>query len=221
MGALKRSFAETVRACVSEGEIVALAGKLVSIPSYHGLPKPGGNCLLFARIPPRSRWKAVSSLWVKGNWNVLASIGDEGGGTECQSAGEAGLLLNGHLDTVGVDGMEGDPFSGAVVNGMLTGKRFRGHERSCGSHGHGSRGAASFRCTFVEAAPFLRGGRRVVGSTGTRALLESGVRARYAIVGEHAASRFITDIEGSNGSKSVCRDAMPTAVRPNGASMPS
>jgi succinyl-diaminopimelate desuccinylase len=185
MGALGRSLAGEVRACADEGEIVALAGKLVSIPSYHGLPKPEEEIASF--LHGFLRKNGVKSCLVplgEGHWNVLASVGDEGGGTEPWNGGEAGLLLNGHLDTVGVDGMEGDPFSGAALNGMLSG---RGSVDMKGAVAAMAMALVALRRSGVRLSKpllFSAVADEEWWSTGTRALLESGVRARYALVGE-------------------------------------
>ncbi len=49
-----------------------------------------------------------------GRWNTVASLSGNAPGPT--------LMLNGHLDTVGVEGMTVDPFAGAIEDGRLWGR---------------------------------------------------------------------------------------------------
>ena len=109
-----------------------------------------------------------------GRPNLLARIGAaNGGGT---------LMLSGHLDVVGVEGMTHAPFAGEIADGRLYG---RGSADMKG--GIGAMCAAAWR-----AASEGLSGEIIVAATadeefesiGTRAMLERGVRADAAIVGE-------------------------------------
>ncbi|AHG89911.1 acetylornithine deacetylase or succinyl-diaminopimelate desuccinylase [Gemmatirosa kalamazoonensis] len=105
------------------------------------------------------------------------------------------LLLNGHLDVVGTDGMTHAPFDGEARDGRLWG---RGSADMKG-------GIAAMCAAAVRArdAGALRGEVIVTavadeeyGSLGTRALVESGVRADAAIVTEPTRLRVMPAHKG-------------------------
>lgn len=172
-----------VRSCVNNEEILTLAGKLVSIPSFHGLPEPEREIAAF--LHGFFLENGVNSRLIplgEGHWNVLASVGEDG--DTVAERGDAALLLNGHLDTVGIDGMEGEPFSGAVANDMLFG---RGSVDMKGAVAAMAMALVALRRSGVRLSKpllFSAVADEEWWSAGTRALLESGVRACYAIVGE-------------------------------------
>jgi acetylornithine deacetylase len=105
--------------------------------------------------------------------NVVARIG---------RAGARSLMFNGHLDTVGVDGMTHPPFEPVIVDGRLMGRG------SCDMKG----GVAAMCAAAVRAADAGLDGEIIVAavtdeewqSAGTRALLAQGVGADAAIVTE-------------------------------------
>ncbi len=109
-----------------------------------------------------------------GRPNVIARIGGGDGGRS--------LLLNGHLDTVGVEGMTHDPFTPTERDGRLYGR---------GSADMKS-GLAAMCAAAVRAANTGLGGEVIIaavvdeefGSAGTRTLLEAGVTAHAAVVTE-------------------------------------
>lgn len=160
-----------------EGDPVALARALVATPSVNPTLAPGGQGE--ARIADRCG--ALLSGWglktrvvevAPGRCNVVATLPGEG----------PTLLLNGHLDTVGVEGMTVPPFEGVLEGGRLLGRG------SCDMKG----GVASL---MAAAAGLARGGPRpplVVALTadeehaslGMDALVRSGVRADLAVVCE-------------------------------------
>ena len=100
-----------------EGDPVALTRALVAIPSVNPDLEPGGAgereigewCAELLRD-----WGFGVSLseTAPGRTNVIARLGDAG----------PTLLLQGHLDTVGVEGMEGDPFDPRIVGGRIHGR---------------------------------------------------------------------------------------------------
>jgi acetylornithine deacetylase len=104
------------------------------------------------------------------------------------------LMLNGHLDTVGVEGMS-EPFSGRLEDGCLYG---RGAQDMKGGL------AAALVAMETLAREGLEKGQVVLTavadeecrSRGTRALLESGVRADAAIVLEPTAMELATAHKG-------------------------
>ncbi len=105
--------------------------------------------------------------------NVVARIGRPGGRT---------LMFNGHLDTVGVEGMTHSPFEPVIAEGKLFGRG------SCDMKG----GVAAMCAAAVHAADAGLDGEIIVAavtdeewqSAGTSALIASGVRADAAIVTE-------------------------------------
>ena len=109
-----------------------------------------------------------------GRPNVIARIGGGHGGRS--------LILNGHLDTVGVAGMTHDPFAADVRDGRLYGRG------SCDMKA----GVAAMCVAALRAASTGLGGEVIIAavvdeeweSIGTRHLLEMGVRAHAAIVTE-------------------------------------
>ena len=109
-----------------------------------------------------------------GRRNVVARIGPRDG--------RRSLLLNGHLDTVGVEGMVHAPFTPTERDGRLYGRGATDMKA----------GIAAMCAAAVQAADAGLDGEIVIaavadeewGSLGTRHLLASGVRADAAIVTE-------------------------------------
>ncbi len=173
MSAVERDVLKRAR----EGDPVALTQALVAIPSVNPTLSPGGageseiaeTC---------AGWLRGWGLEVKivevapGRCNVVATLDGDG----------PTLLLNGHLDTVGVGGMTVPPFGGPVCDGILQGRG------SCDMKG----GVAAL---LGAVARLSRGGPRprlVVALTadeehaslGMDALVRSGVSADLAVVCE-------------------------------------
>lgn len=104
------------------------------------------------------------------------------------------LMLNGHLDTVGVEAMK-DPFSGRLEDGRLYG---RGAQDMKGGL------AAALVAIETLARDGFEKGQVILAavadeecrSLGTRALLDSGVRADAAIVLEPTAMEVVTAHKG-------------------------
>ena len=104
------------------------------------------------------------------------------------------LMLNGHLDTVGVAGMEA-PFMPRIENGLLYGRGAQDMK--------GGVAAALVAVATLAREPRLRGDVVFAGvadeeykSAGTRALLASGVRADAAIVMEPTDLEVVTAHKG-------------------------
>jgi len=160
------------------GDAVALTSTLVAVDSRNPVLVPGapgeGDCArtlagtldawgfrvaLVERAPERP--------------SVVARIGRPGGRT---------LMFNGHLDTVGVEGMTHPPFDPVITDGNLFGRG------SCDMKG----GVAAMCAAAVHAADAGLDGEIVIAavtdeewqSAGTAALLAHGVRADAAIVTE-------------------------------------
>lgn len=159
------------------GEPVALAQALVGIPSVNPTLAPGGS--------GEAEIAGACAGWLQG-WGLEARVVEVAPGRCNVVATLDGdgptLLFNGHLDTVGIEGMTVPPFGGPVRNGVFHGRG------SCDMKG----GVAAL---MAAAARLARGGPRprlVVALTadeehaslGMDALVRSGVRADLAVVCE-------------------------------------
>lgn len=106
-------WVETARA----GDPVAIAALLVATPSVNPALSPGGQgegevAAVCADL--LQRWGFATSVIevVPGRPNVVAELPGRG----------PRLLLNGHLDTVGVEGMTIDPWIPTVADGRMSGR---------------------------------------------------------------------------------------------------
>jgi acetylornithine deacetylase len=158
---------------------VFLTQSLVAIDSRNPDLVPGGSGELACAeklAGVLSQWGFAVSLQevVANRYNVLARIGPPG---------KSPLLLNGHLDIVGVDGMVHDPFDSAVRDERI--------------YGRGSADMKSgIACMCVAAARAAARGALAseiiiaavcdeeFASIGTRALIADGLNATAAIVTE-------------------------------------
>lgn len=161
----------------TEGDPIALARVLVATPSVNPTLAPGGAGE--ARIAEVcAGWLEAWGIRVRtvevapGRRNVVAELGGDG----------PALLLNGHLDTVGVEGMTVPPFEAVLQGDRLLGRG------SCDMKG----GLAAL---LAAAARLARGGPRprlVVALTadeehaslGMSTLVRSGVSADMAVICE-------------------------------------
>lgn len=163
---------------VERGDAAGLLRELVRVDSRNpslvaGAPGEGAIARLLHEL--LQSWGFDVSLQdaAPGRPNVIASRRGRGGGRS--------LLLNGHLDVVGVDGMTHSPFDAAVRDGRLYG---RGASDMKG-------GVAAMCAAAARVPASLRGDVIVTAvvdeewqSLGTSALLAAGVRADAAIVTE-------------------------------------
>ena len=166
---------------ILRGDALELTRALVSVDSRNPTLVPGAPgerdvATLLAEV--LVDWGFTVDLLevAHGRPNVIARIGGGHGGRS--------LLLNGHLDTVGVEGMVHPPFTPDVRDGRLYGR---------GSADMKS-GVAAMCAAAVRAASSKGGlGGEVVvaavadeewASDGTRALIEAGVTAHAAVVTE-------------------------------------
>ena len=160
-----------------DADPVAMTRELVRTPSVNPVLEEGGSgerriAELVAGWLQDWGYRPVTTEVAPGRFNVVGRRGAGSGPS---------LLLNGHLDTIGVAGME-DPFSGALRDGRVFG-----------------RGAADMKsgvaCILAVAAE--RAGDEIPGelivaftadeehaSLGMEALVASGTRADAAIVCE-------------------------------------
>ena len=181
------------------GDPVALARALIATPSVNpGLEASGAGEAAVAELTAEwlRRWgfSVDKSEVAPGRWNVVGRLEGEGGGDGTgqgtgqgvgtragQGAGPT-LLLNGHLDTVGVAGMSVDPFGAQLRDGRLWGRG------SCDMKG----GVAALLAAAAGVARSGSPGTLIVALTadeehaslGMEALVGSGIRADAAVVCE-------------------------------------
>ena len=161
------------------GDPVALARALVATPSVNPeIEESGAGEAAVAELT--AGWLRGWGLTVEtsevaaGRWNVVGNLEGDGVGPT--------LLLNGHLDTVGVAGMSVEPFGGELRDGRLWGRG------SCDMKG----GVAALLAAAAEVARDPPPGALVVALTadeehaslGMEALVRSGMRADAAVVCE-------------------------------------
>lgn len=158
---------------------MSLARALVATPSVNPVLEEGGS--------GEAAIAELTSAWLRdwgfsvevpevapGRWNVLARLGDPDRGPS--------VLLNGHLDTVGVKGMTIDPFAANLRDGRLWGRG------SCDMKG----GVAALLAAAAGLAEEELPGCLIVALTadeehaslGMDALVRSGMRADAAVVCE-------------------------------------
>lgn len=166
-------------ASIPRGDALALTRALVAIDSRNpslSADGPGEAAVAETLATVLRDWGCRVELQeaLPGRPNVIARIGPATGGRT--------LLLNGHLDTVGVEGMTHAPFAADLRDGRL--------------HGRGSTdmkaGIAAMCAAAVRAADAGLTGELLLtavideeyGSVGTRHLLAQGIHAEAAIVTE-------------------------------------
>jgi acetylornithine deacetylase len=163
---------------IARGDAVALTRELVRIDSRNpslvpGAPGEHAIARTLAEILTAWGFSVAVCDAAPGRPNVVARVGRAGG---------ASLMFNGHLDVVGVEGMIHAPFDAAARGTRLYGRGSADMKA----------GVAAMCAAAVRAADAGLAGEVIVAavcdeefeSVGTRALLESGVRADAAIVTE-------------------------------------
>ena len=164
---------------------------LVAIESINPALVPGGSGELkvarhVAEFLSYAGLEAEVVEAAPGRFNAVGVLRGRGGGRR--------LMLNGHLDTVGVDGMEG-PFSARVEGGRLYGRGAQDMK--------GGVAAALVAVEALAQEGSLDGDVIVAAvadeeyeSAGTRALLRSGMTAEAAIVMEPTGLEVVTAHKG-------------------------
>lgn len=163
---------------VPRGDAVALARALIKIDSRNPTlvpDAPGERACALMLASTLDDWGFDVELQEKvaDRPNVVARIGPRDAPT---------LMLNGHLDVVGVEGMVHDPFAAEVRDNRIYG---RGSADMKG-------GVAAMCAAALHAADSENSGQILIAavadeeyeSLGMRALIESGVRADAAIITE-------------------------------------
>ena len=166
-------------AAIAPGDARALARALVRIDSRNPGLAPGGpgesGCVALLR-EVLDAWGFRTEVHdaAPGRPNLVARIGAAQSGRT--------LMLSGHVDVVGVEGMTHEPFAGTERDGLLYARGAAdmkgGIGAMCAAAWQASRDALGGEIVVVVAAD------EEYESLGTRAILERGVRADAAIVAE-------------------------------------
>jgi acetylornithine deacetylase len=164
---------------IAAGDAVALTRLLVREDSRNPSLVPGapGEGAVARRLAGVLRdWGFAVELTdtSPGRPNVVARIGPEGGGA---------LMLNGHLDTVGVEAMTHPPFDAAERDGRMYGRGSAdmksGVAAMCAAAARAA-AARALRCEIIVTAVT----DEEFESQGTRAVIARGIRADAAVVTE-------------------------------------
>lgn len=167
-----------MRRAIGRGDPLGLAQALVAVDSrnpslVNGAPGEGACARLLAGVLREWGFEVELQKAAPGRPNVIARIGAAGGRV---------LMLNGHLDTVGVDGMTHTPWDANIRDDRLYGR---------GSADMKSGVAAMCAAAWRIAQSGLDGQIIVAAvvdeefqSIGTRALVDAGITADAAIVTE-------------------------------------
>jgi len=158
---------------------IALTEALVAIDSRNPRLVPGApgemECAQFLAQVLGGWGFAVSLAEVApGRPNVVARIGP---------TGKSPLVLNGHLDVVGTDGMEHEPFVAVTRDGDLFGRGSSDMKGGIASMCVAAARAAA-RGSLVSEIIITAVCDEEFESIGTRALLDAGLRATGAIITE-------------------------------------
>lgn len=178
------------------GDAIALARELIAVDSRNPSlvpdgPGEGACARMLASILDSWGFRTELQEAAPGRPNVIARIGTHG------TPAARSLILNGHLDTVGVDRMIHAPWDPDVRDGRLYG---RGSADMKG--GIAAMCAAAWRVS--QESPGGVGGEVIVAavvdeefrSIGTSALLNAGLRADAAIITEPTQLAICTAHKG-------------------------
>jgi acetylornithine deacetylase len=164
---------------VKQEDAVALTRALVQIDSRNPTLSADG---------PGERNVALALRRVLENWGFSVEVGESDRPNLVARIGPSGspaMMFAGHLDTVGVEGMTHDPFSGDMTDGRLYGRGScdmkSGVAAMCvaaltASQQAGASAARQIMITAVSDEEYE--------SLGMRAMLDSGIRAEHAILTE-------------------------------------
>jgi acetylornithine deacetylase len=163
---------------IPRGDAVALARALIQIDSRNPTLAPGspgeGDCALaLASVLDDWGFAVEMTEIAPGRLNVLGRLGP---------SDAPALMLNGHLDVVGVDGMIHEPFAAELRDGRIYGRGsadMKGGLAAMCSAAVSGVGPSAKRQILVAAVV-----DEEYESLGLRALLDSGVRADAAIITE-------------------------------------
>lgn len=163
---------------INSGDALTLARALVATPSVNPALDPAGA--------GEAEVAGLAAGWLR-SWGFAVELVESAPGRPSVLArlerGEGrSLILNGHLDTVGVEGMVIDPFDPVVRDGRLRGRGSADMKGGVAAALAAARGAADegFTGTLIVA---LTADEEEAGR-GARRLVEDGLRADGAVVCE-------------------------------------
>lgn len=183
-------FDEAVK-LLNKEELIQLTQKLISIPSYHGLPKPEKEIAEYINNYFRKEGFETDLVDVmNGRPNIISSYG-------AGEDNEKTLILSGHMDTVPVENMTIDPFKGFVEDGKIYGRGAVDMK--------GPISAMIMALIVLKRANVKLKGKvyfagvidEEKGAEGARHIVKNGPKAKCAIVGEP------TDMQIANGHRGL------------------
>ena len=162
---------------IPRGDAVALARALIKIDSRNPTLAPDspgeGPCAFFLADVLEQWGFSVQVFEKSGRPSVVASIGPRDA---------PALMFNGHTDVVGIEGMTHAPFSAELREGRIYGRGSAdmkgGLAAMCAAAAIGAGPSPVQRIVIAAVAD------EEYDSAGTRTLLDSGIRADAAIIGE-------------------------------------
>jgi len=167
---------------ITSGDAVALTRELVRVDSRNptlvsGAPGEGRIARVLADVLSAWGFEVDVREAAPGRPNVIARVG--------QSRGGRSLMLNGHIDVVGVEGMTHAPWDASVREGRLYGRGASDMKAGVAAMCAAAARAASASGGSLDGEIIITA---VVdeeySSVGTRAVVADGIRADAAIVTE-------------------------------------
>ncbi|HEY2376515.1 MAG TPA: ArgE/DapE family deacylase [Gemmatimonadaceae bacterium] len=168
---------------ITSGDAVALTRELVRVDSRNptlvaGAPGEAGVARVLAEILSAWGFRVEVREAAPGRPNVVARIGNA-------TAGGRSLMLNGHIDVVGVEGMTHAPWDATVSDGRLYGRGSSDMKAGVAAMCAAAARAASASGGSLDGEIIVTAvADEEYSSLGTRALIADGVRADAAIVTE-------------------------------------
>jgi acetylornithine deacetylase len=172
------------------GDAIALTRELVRVDSRNpslANGAPGEAHVARALATVLRAWGITADVHdaLPGRPNVIARIPGTGGGKS--------LMFNGHIDVVGIDGMNHEPFDATVKDGRIYGRG-----------ASDMKGGVAAMCAAAARLRGQLGGDLIIAavadeewrSAGTAALVASGMRADAAIVTEPTQLRLMPAHKG-------------------------
>ena len=180
---------------ITNGDAVALTRELVRIDSRNptlvaGAPGEAGIARALSEILTSWGFHVEVRDAAPGRPNVIARVGDA-------KPGARSLMLNGHVDVVGVEGMSHAPWDPAVRDGRLYGRGSSDMKAGVAAMCAAAARAASASGGSIDGEIIVTA---VVdeeySSLGTRALVAEGMRADAAIVTEPTGLKIMPAHKG-------------------------
>jgi len=173
-----------------------LTSALVRIESIN--PGPAGDDIAGSREVNISRFvhewltsrgvRAERREFLPGRFNVIATV---------PGSGPRRLLMDAHTDTVPVEGMEGDPFSGEIRDGRVWGRGACDDKGTLASAMWAVASLARDGVTPPATIELLASADEEGGFRGIRDWVAQGPKADAAIIGEASELKLITASRGA------------------------